>query len=84
MKLMMKAVTAAVGVDDVLKPLQNLKILVISVIGAVGLIVLAKNIMEFASAFQANDMPTMSSALKGIVAGLLMAGISAVLGFLGF
>ena len=75
---------AVTDVDAVLKPLQNLKILVISVIGAVGLIVLAKNIMEFASAFQANDMPTMSSALKGIVAGLLMAGISAVLAFLGF
>ncbi len=72
------------GVDAVLKPLQNLKILVISVIGAVGIIVLAKNVMEFASAFQQNDMPSMNSALKGIVAGLLMAGISAVLAFLGF
>ena len=56
----------------------------IAVIGAVGLIILAKNIMEFAQAYQNQDSSSMNSALKGIVAGTIMAMISPVLSFLGF
>ena len=41
---------------------------VIAVIGAVGVIILAKNVMEFAQAYQQQDSSTMNSALKGIVA----------------
>lgn len=74
----------ASGTDAVTKPLTNLKTLVISVIGAVGVIILAKNVMEFAQAYQQQDSSTMNSALKGIVAGAMMAGISSVLTFLGF
>ena len=66
------------------KPLDNLKTLIVAVIGAVGLIILAKNVMEYAQAFQASETSTMNSALKGIVAGAIMAGISAVITFLGF
>lgn len=65
-------------------PLDSLKTLVIAVIGAVGIIILAKNVMEFAQAYQQQDSSTMNSALKGIVAGIMMAGISTVLTFLGF
>lgn len=65
-------------------PLDSLKTLVIAVIGAVGVIILAKNVMEFAQAYQQQDSSTMNSALKGIVAGIMMAGISTVLTFLGF
>lgn len=68
----------------VTQPLENLKTLVIAVIGAIGVIILAKNVMEFAQAYQQQDSSTMNSALKGIVAGVMMAGISAVLAFLGF
>ena len=50
----------ASGVSEVLNPINNLKTLVLAIIGAVGVI------------------------LKGIVAGLIMAGISAVMTFLGF
>lgn len=66
------------------QPLDNLKTLMISIIGAVGVIILAKNVMEFAQAYQQQDSSTMNSALKGIVAGIMMAGISTVLTFLGF
>ena len=72
------------GAAYVTKPLDNLKTLVIAVIGAVGVIILAKNVMEFAQAYQQQDSSTMNSALKGIVAGAIMAGISSVLTFLGF
>lgn len=45
-------VMASSGVDSVTRPLTNLKTLVISIIGAVGVIILAKNVMEFAQAYQ--------------------------------
>ena len=73
----------ASGTAEITKPLDNLKTLVIAIIGAVGVIILAKNVMEFAQAYQQQDSSTMNSALKGIVAGVLMAGISTVLAFLG-
>ena len=65
----------ASGVSDVTQPLMNLKTLVISIIGAVGVIILAKNVMEFAQAYQQQDSSSMNSAIKGIVAGLIMAAI---------
>ena len=68
----------------VTQPLENLKTLVIAVIGAVGIIILAKNVMVFAQAYQQQDSSIMNSALKGLVACVLMAGISSVLKFLGF
>lgn len=74
----------ATGVSEVLNPINNLKTLVLAIIGAVGVIILAKNVMEFAQAYQQQDSSTMNSALKGIVAGVMMAGISTVLSFLGF
>ncbi|MDD3138111.1 MAG: electron transporter RnfA [Lachnospiraceae bacterium] len=82
--LMSTTCFAASGTSAVTQPLDNLKTLVIAVIGAVGVIILAKNVMEFAQAYQQQDSSTMNSALKGIVAGVMMAGISTVLTFLGF
>jgi len=75
--------TVLASVDSVTAPLTNLKTLVLSIIAAVGVIILAKNVMEFAQAYQQQDSSTMNSAIKGIVAGLIMAAISAVLTFLG-
>ena len=82
--IQMNTVMAATDTSSVTKPLDSLKTLLLSVIGAVGVIILAKNVMEFAQAYQAQDSSTMNSALKGIVAGVMMAGISSVLGILGF
>lgn len=78
------SVLAAGDASSVTKPLDNLKTLVLAIIGAIGVIILAKNVMEFAQAYQAQDSSTMNSSLKGIVAGVMMAGISSVLGILGF
>ena len=80
----MTAFASGGGTGAITQPLDNLKTLVIAVIGAVGVIILAKNVMEFAQAYQQQDSSTMNSALKGIVAGIMMAGISTVLSFLGF
>ena len=43
---------AGTGTSAVTQPLENLKTLIIAVIGAVGVIILAKNVMEFAQAYQ--------------------------------
>lgn len=83
-QMTMTVFAAGGDTSAVTKPLNNLKTLVIAVIGAVGVIILAKNVMEFAQAYQQQDSSTMNSALKGIVAGVMMAGISSVLTFLGF
>jgi len=69
--------------SQVTAPLTNLKTLIISIIGAVGVIILAKNVMEFAQSYQQQDSSSMHSAIKGIVAGLIMAAISSVISFLG-
>ena len=85
--MLMETGTVAFAAGDtsaVTKPLENLKTLIIAVIGAIGIIILAKNVMEFAQASQQQDSSTMNSALKGIVAGAMMAGISSVLTFLGY
>lgn len=81
---MVTRVCAASDTSAITAPLDNLKTLVMAIIGAVGVIILAKNVMEFAQAYQQQDSSTMNSALKGIVAGIMMAGISTVLTFLGF
>ena len=54
---------AGTGTSAVTQPLENLKTLIIAVIGAVGVIILAKNVMEFAQAYQQQDSSTMNSAL---------------------
>lgn len=77
-------VLAAGDTSSITQPLTNLKTLVVAIIGAVGVIILAKNVMEFAQAYQQQDSSTMNSAIKGIVAGIIMAGISTVLSFLGY
>ena len=69
--------------ESVTAPLLNLKTLILSIIGAVGIIILAKNVMEFAQSYQQQDSSSMNSAIKGIVAGLIMAAISSVITFLG-
>ncbi len=75
---------ADVDVSSVTEPIDNLKVLVLAIIATVGVIILAKNLMEFAQAYQQQDSSTMNSALKGVVAGIMMAGISTVLSMLGF
>ena len=61
--LMSTTCFAAGDTSAVTQPLENLKTLIIAVIGAVGVIILAKNVMEFAQAYQQQDSSTMNSAL---------------------
>jgi hypothetical protein len=62
----------------------NLKTLIIAVIGVAGVIIIAKNIIDFAQAYLQEDSSTMHSVFKGIVIGIIMAGISTALSFWSF
>lgn len=70
--------------NDVTDGLVTIKTLVLTVVGTIGVIYLAKSILEFASAYQQSDSSGMNSALKGIVGGLMTAGISGILTLLGY
>ena len=61
---LMSTTAFAAGTEAVTKPLDSLKTLIIAVIGAIGVIILAKNVMEFAQAYQQQDSSTMNSACR--------------------
>lgn len=69
-------------VADVTSGLDNIKAIVLAFIAAIGAIYLAKNIAEFASAYQQSDSSGMNNALKGIAGGLMMVGIPTILALL--
>lgn len=74
--------SAKTDTSTVTKPLDNLKLLVLAGIGGYGVIILAKNVSEFAQAYQQQDTSGMHNGLKGILAGVLMTGISTVVAFI--
>lgn len=74
---------AAANSNTVLAPLNNLKTLLTSIVAAIGAIVIVKNIMELSSAIQNQDTAGITSALKGLAGGILMAFVGTVLTILG-
>ena len=54
------------------------------VIAGVGVIILGKNIMEAATAFQQQDSAGLNNAIKGIIAGGLMAAVGSIVTAMGF
>ncbi|MBE5898256.1 MAG: hypothetical protein E7279_01485 [Lachnospiraceae bacterium] len=68
---------------EVITGLNNLKTLFMGAISIIGIIVLAKNIFDFASALQERDSQGMKTAGLGMAGGAIMAAIGAVLAFLG-
>ncbi len=75
--------TTATDATAVTNPINNLADLMTSIIAAAGAIILAKNIYDFAVAYQATDSAGMSMALKGIIAGLLMISVKVVISIMG-
>lgn len=68
--------------NDITKKFKGLEDLVLAVIGAAGVIYLAKSVFEFASAYQSSDSSGTNAAVKGIIGGIMMISISAIIGFL--
>lgn len=61
---------------DVTQKIGEIESLVISIIAAVGVIVLAWGIFEFAAAYQQNDSSAQTHSLKKIVSGIIMCCVS--------
>lgn len=61
-----------------------IKALFIAIVGGIGAIVIIKNGMELGNAIQNTDSAGISSALKGLAGGGIMAGISMLVGWFGF
>lgn len=71
------------AVPDFLQPLRMLVSVVLAGVTIWGVLNIVKNISEFSTALQSQDSTGMSSAVKGIIGGLMMAGIGGLLTFLG-
>lgn len=69
--------------SQVTNGLNTIKSLVISVIVVIGVIVVAKEVSELATAIKQQDSAGVSSSIKGIVGGALMIGVGAVVGIFG-
>lgn len=78
------AATDTVDSNSVTNGLTTLKDLILGVIGIAGLIYLGKSVAEFATAYQQADSSGMNTAVKGIVGGAMMAGITGIIKLLGF
>ncbi len=71
------------GVDEVLKPLNQVKLLVLGIFSVVGVIIVAVNTTHLSSALKERDSSSIQTALLGMGGGFIMAAISTVLAFIG-
>ncbi len=74
---------ASTGNEKMDNSLTSLKTLFTGIVSMIGAVVLVKNIMDFANAFQQRDQAAMTDGLRGIVAGLLMTFVGGILTLLG-
>lgn len=75
---------AGEGFADTVSALDALKTGLFSIIAGVGIILIGKNIMELSTAFQQQDSASMNNAIKGLIAGGLMAAVGTIVTALGF
>lgn len=74
----------ASGIDQVTKPIDQLKTLFIAVGSGIGVIFVIKSIIELGTAFSQQDMPSIRMALLGLIGGAMIAAVGALLAFFGF
>ncbi|MCC8102236.1 MAG: hypothetical protein LIP11_08245 [Clostridiales bacterium] len=68
---------------SVVSQINSLNSFVLSIIQAAGVIVTAWGIFEFANGYQSHDGTQQTSALKRIIAGLIMVGAGTLMSMLG-
>jgi len=68
--------------DAVTAKINNIYTLVVGIIGALGAIILAWGVFEFATAYQHHDSSQQTMALKKVVAGILCCSASALIALL--
>ncbi|MCD8336108.1 MAG: hypothetical protein LUD18_02335 [Lachnospiraceae bacterium] len=69
--------------SDVVTQINSLSSFVLSIIQAAGVIVTAWGVFEFANGYQSHDGTQQTSALKRIIAGLIMVGAGTLMSMLG-
>lgn len=69
--------------SDVVSQINSLSTFVLSIIQAAGVIVTAWGVFEFANGYQSHDGTQQTSALKRIIAGLIMVGAGTLMSMLG-
>ncbi|MCD7956772.1 MAG: hypothetical protein LUG93_13710 [Lachnospiraceae bacterium] len=68
---------------SVVTQINSLSSFVLSIIQAAGVIVTAWGVFEFANGYQSHDGTQQTSALKRIIAGLIMVGAGTLMSMLG-
>lgn len=83
--MIMAYVTSPVFVyadDSYLKPLNTLKTIAISIVVAAGALVLIYGVVKFGTSFQKMDQNGEHQAIYTIISGVVMIGVSAIVGAL--
>jgi Trk-type K+ transport system membrane component len=78
-----KSTTTDTGVSDVTDGIGVIKDLVLGCVGGVGVIFLAWGLLDFGTAYAANETTQQSQAIKKVVGGLIMVAVPAILKLLG-
>lgn len=71
------------GVTEIDSALNVFIKMFLGIVTSIGVIILIRGIMEMANAYQQRDSGQMSEGLKSVVAGLIMALVSAILTLIG-
>lgn len=70
-------------VPEFLQPLRALVTLLLSGVSIWGIVIIVKNVSAISTALKDSDDNGLSSGIKGLIGGLMLAGIGGVLTFLG-
>lgn len=73
----------ASGFDGVINGINQLKTLLLTVVGAAGVIVVIMAVVKIASSLSAHDTSQISGGIMQLVGGLLMAGVAGFLAVMG-
>ena len=79
---MVYASAEASTINQITGPIDKLKTLLLSVIASIGGIIIVKGIFEMWTSYQNADGTSMTAALKSLVGGLAMSGISVIVLFI--
>lgn len=76
-------IARANGFDGVINGINQLKTLLLTVVGAAGVIVVIMAVVKIASSLSAHDTSQISGGIMQLVGGLLMAGVAGFLAVMG-
>lgn len=69
--------------DEILKPIVTLKTFFLAAVSLIGVFVVVKALMEMFDAINAKDSSGIRNSILQLIGGLVIAGISGFLAFLG-